>query len=28
LPPINPVLACDHGTIVAWMARVFQILPS
>ncbi|MCP9832556.1 hypothetical protein KBZ14_08320 [Synechococcus sp. HJ21-Hayes] len=24
MPPINPVLACDHSTIVPWIAGVFQ----
>jgi hypothetical protein len=28
LPPINPVLACDHRAIVPRMALVFQSLPS
>ena len=27
MPPINPVLACDHSTIVPWIAGVFQSFP-
>jgi len=28
LPPINPILACDHSTIFAQTGWVFQSLPS